>query len=447
MEMKLLSCLPVLLLIVLIMITHRMTESMFAAALLAAILAYGKDFLNGFVGMLYQTLSNSSFQLLLIVSCSFGGMIMLLEKSGSMYGFRKCMVRLCTTPARTMVLTWLLGGIVFIDDYLNALAVAVSMRGLSDHHRIPREHLAYTINCMGACVCVLIPVSSWSAFAMGSLTDYGLTASYYYKAIPYMFYPICCIAISLLLACRKFPLLGGMRKAYQRVAGGGSLLPDAAVEEELTEPSQEEMGKASIWDFLIPMICLFVGTICFGQNIVIGILLALASMFLLLCGRRRMGIQAFTDCFMKGVQDMVPLLLTITLGFAMQSAMEKMGFTDFLLSLCSQNLQVEILPLAAFVVVALAAFFAASFWVLIVLTFPIFIPLARTMGGSIPLIIAAIMSGVALGSQACIFSDSVFMVASGTGVSNDDQFRAILPYVAIGAVLAGILFLIAGFLQ
>ena len=56
------------------------------------------------------------------------------------------------------------------------------------------------------------------------------------------------------------------------------------------------------------------------------------------------------------------------------------------------------------------------------------------------------MSGVALGSQACIFSDAVFMVASGTGVSNDRQFRAILPYVAIGAGLAAIGYLILGFL-
>lgn len=371
MRKGLIACLPVIMLIALVMLTHRMTESMFAASLLTAILAYGNKFLSGYVEMIYSALSNSSYQLLLMVACSFGGMIMLLEKSGALYGFQRFMVRFCTTPVRTMVLTWILGGIIFIDDYLNALAVAVSMKGVADYHKIPREHLAYTINCMGACVCVLIPVSSWSAFAIGSLADYGLKVTDYYKAIPYMFYPFCCLLISLLLACRKFPLLGDMKKAYKRVEEGGSVLPVHTAVEDMQEPSENQLAQSSVWDFLMPMICLFVGMVGSDSNIMIGILLAVGA----------------------------------------------------------------------------AAFFAASFWMLIVLTFPVFIPLAQSMGIDPSLVIAAIMSGVALGSQSCIFSDAVFMVASGTGVTNDDQFRTIFPYVAIGATVAGILFLIAGFLQ
>lgn len=446
-EKGFISCLPVIVLIILVMATHRMTESMLISSLLAAVLAYGTDFLSGYVEMLYQALSNSSYQLLLIVACSFGGMIMLLEKSGSLFGFQRFMIRFCTTPQKTMVLTWLLGGIIFIDDYLNALAVSVSMKGLSDHYKIPREHLAYTINCMGACVCVLIPVSSWSAFAIGSLADYGLCASDYYRAIPYMFYPFCCLIISLLLACGKFPLIGDMKKAYARVAQGGSVLPQNTAAENLQEPTEEQKKQASIWNFLIPMGCLFAGMVCFGSNIIVGILLALASMFALYCIKGKMKITEFTDYFIDGITDMVPLLLTITLGFAMQNAVEQLGFNEFVLAVCSQTLSVEWIPVIAFLAVGMAAFFAASFWMLIVLTFPIFIPLTQVMGGNTALVIAAIMSGVALGSQACIFSDAVFMVASGTGVTNDDQFRTILPYVAIGTVAAATLFLIAGFLQ
>ena len=275
------SCLPVMVLIILVMISHRMTESMFIAALLAAFLAYKQDFLQGYVEMVYNALSNPSYQLLLIVSCSFGGMIKLLEKSGSLFGFQRVMVRFCTTPHRTLILTWILGGIIFIDDYLNALAVSVSMKGLSDHYRIPREHLAYTINCMGACVCVLIPVSSWSAFAIGSLADYGLKASDYYKAILYMFYPMCCLIISFLLACGRFPLVGDMKKAYERVKTGGSVFPENSVSEDLKELTEKQMSGASVWNFLIPMICLFAGMLCFESNIIIGILLALAAMFVL----------------------------------------------------------------------------------------------------------------------------------------------------------------------
>ena len=443
----LIACLPVLVLIVLVMITRRMVESMFVASLLAAILAYGSDFINGYIQMLYAALSNESFQLLLIVACAFGGMITLLEKSGAMFGFQKKMVRLCTGPRKTMVLTWLLGGIVFIDDYLNALAVSVSMKSLSDYYRIPREHLAYTVNCMGACVCVLIPISSWSAFAIGSLGDYGLGAGDYYRAIPYMFYPFCAIVISLLLACRKFPLLGSMKKAYQRVENGGPLLDEGQPVEEIGDVPEEVKKKASIWNFLIPMVCLFAGVLLFDNNIVAGILLALASMLVLYCIKDRMKITVFTDHFVNGVTGMVPLLLAVMLGFAMQDAVADMGFNEFVLSLCSENILPQILPAVIFLLVGLAAFLAASFWMLIVITFPIFIPLAQVMGIDPSLIIAAVMSGVAMGSQACIYSDAIFMVASGTGVSNGNQFRSIIPYIGIGVVAATVLFLIAGFLQ
>lgn len=443
----LISCIPVFTLIVLVLITHRMAESMFVASMLSAVLAYKSEFFSGYVELIYKALSNSSYQLLLMVSCLFGGMIMLLEKSGSMYGFQKCLSRFCTTPVRTMIFTWLLGGIIFIDDYLNALTVSVSMRGLSDYHKIPREHLAYTINCMGACVCVLIPVSSWSAFAIGSLADYGLGASDYYKAIPYMFYPLCCIVISLLLACRKIPLIGSMKRAYQRVEESGRVLSEKNVKQKMEEPSENLLDKSSVWNFLIPMICLFVGTVGFENNIILGIMFALFSLFFLLCVKGKMKTSEFTDLFIDGIKEMIPLLVTITLGCVMQSGMEKMGFNDYISSVCSKTLNVKILPLVAFLMVAIAAFFAASFWILIVLTFPIFIPIVQSMGGNPLLIIAAVMSGVALGSQACIFSDAVFMVASGTGVSNEDQFRAIFPYVAIGATIAGIMFLIAGLLQ
>lgn len=41
-------------------------------------------------------------------------------------------------------------------------------------------------------------------------------------------------------------------------------------------------GLAPLW-ILIPMICLFVGMLAFENNIVTGILLALANMFVLYC--------------------------------------------------------------------------------------------------------------------------------------------------------------------
>lgn len=60
-----------------------MTESLFISSLVAAILTYKQHFLTGYVELIYESLANESFQLLLIVAASFGGMIVLLEKKAA----------------------------------------------------------------------------------------------------------------------------------------------------------------------------------------------------------------------------------------------------------------------------------------------------------------------------------------------------------------------------
>lgn len=446
MDYGFLSCVPTLVLIIGIMCTKRMLESLVVSTLLGAVLVYRQHFLTGYVDLMFQALANPSFHMLIIGAVCFGGMILLLERSGAMLGFRRLLERFCTNGKRTMVLTWLLGAIVFIDDYLNALAVSVSMKGVSDHHRIPREHLAYTVNCMGACVCVMIPVSSWAVFAMSTLGQYGLDATAYYRAIPMMFYPICAIVICFLVAVRRFPLLGAMKQAYQRVDSGGAVMPDLPDGSAPQLEADETIKESSAWNFLLPMIALVATMLLCGNNIAVGMMVALALMLVMYRGQKLMSVREFSDSFVAGGASTAPLLLDIGMTFILQAANEQMGFTNYLVQLFSQHLSPALLPAIAFVMVAFTAFMAASFWPLILITFPIFVPLAMEMQINPSLVIAAIMSGVALGSQACVYGDAVFMVATGTGVPNAIQVRAIMPYVLTGAALATMLFLAAGFL-
>ncbi|MGL4284338.1 MAG: hypothetical protein ACRCSI_12240 [Eubacterium aggregans] len=190
-----LTGIPILILIVFVLKTQRITEALLLSSIVATVFVFGNDFFNGYMTFLFQVLSNESFQLLVIVSICFSGMISILEKSGAMLGLQTEIKRICKGPKSTLVLTWLLGGIIFLDDYLNALAVSATMKGLSDEYGIPREHLAFSVNCMCACVCVLIPVSSWSIFAIGCLSPYDLIYLNYYHAIPYMLYPIFTVLI------------------------------------------------------------------------------------------------------------------------------------------------------------------------------------------------------------------------------------------------------------
>lgn len=75
---------------------------------------------------------------------------------------------------KTLIGTWILGIIVFVDDYLNCLAVGAAVRPLSDEYKISREMLSYIINSTGVVVCAIVPISTWGAFMGGLMGSSGL---------------------------------------------------------------------------------------------------------------------------------------------------------------------------------------------------------------------------------------------------------------------------------
>ncbi|WP_343222629.1 hypothetical protein [Marinobacterium ramblicola] len=60
------------------------------------------------------------------------------------------MARRIKSKRGTMLTTCVLGILVFIDDYLNSLAVSASMKTLTDKYRISREKLAYLVDSTAA---------------------------------------------------------------------------------------------------------------------------------------------------------------------------------------------------------------------------------------------------------------------------------------------------------
>lgn len=440
MPQELLGGIPLVILIVGALLTKRIIEPAFLSSAVSVFLLYKEDFFHGYLTKMYEVLGNPSFQLLIIVGVGFTGSSALLERSGAMLGFRTILEKWCKSRVSCLFFTWLLGGIIFIDDYLNALAVSAAMKGISDKLRVPREHLAYTVNCMGACVCTLLPFSSWAVFAVGCAGEQGLGMDDYIRAVPLMFYPICAILISLLLALGRFPRIGELRRAYARVDGGGPILAEAG---EKAEKDIQEQTAPPVY-FLVPMLALIAGMLVFDKDIIVGLLIGLTVMLVMYRIKGLMDIHTFFDTFLNGSAAITPMLITIYVTYIMEMCIEEMGFTAFLTEQMSRAVPGALLPVIAFLSVAGITFFAASFWTLIVIAFPIFLPMAAGMGVYQPLVIGAVMSGVALGSQACLYSDAVFMVAAGTDVPNDTQFRVVVPYVVMGVIPAAVLFLAAG---
>jgi Na+/H+ antiporter NhaC len=442
------STIPILVLIIGVLITKRMLEMLFLSTIVGSIIVYKGGFFSGYIELLYGTLAGTSFQFLFLILLFCGPMITLYEKSGSMLGFSNIVSKVSKTRRSSLFYTWVLGVIVFIDDYLNALAVAAAMRKITDNLRVPREHLAYTVNSTGACVCVIVPFTSWAAFAIGCMSEYDLNFGDYLSAIPFMFYPWAAVIISLLTAIGVFPKIGALKKAYQRVDEGGetTLPPDKSGAKPIVSMEvSTDVKPSNPLNFLVPIIVLVVTMIIFDNDMIHGLIAALVAQGILYLAQRIMTLTQYMNALLEGITGMANLIFTILIAFMLDGINQHVGFSEYIIGIFTRFISPSLLPALTFLVCAFIAFTSCSFWALIVIGTPVFVPLALGVGIPPAILIAGIMSGTALGSQCCFYSDAVFMTAAGTGVSNVPQVRTAAPYVLIGVVIATIAFLIVGF--
>ena len=104
------------------------------------------------------------------------------------------------TREHGQVMTWLLGLVVFFDDYANTLLVGSTMRPVSDRLRISREKLAFLVDSTAAPVAGLAIVSTWVGFEVGQIgTGFGTTGhpkpmltTCSWRRSPFGFIRFCC---------------------------------------------------------------------------------------------------------------------------------------------------------------------------------------------------------------------------------------------------------------
>lgn len=142
-------------------------EPLIAGTVVAYIIISGWSFPTAWMGAFFEVASNRDHQWVFMVCALFGSLIALLGASHGTLGFSKFLGRLCRGPKTTLLVTWIMGILIFVDDYLNIMTLSTSMRKLTDQQKIPREALSYVIDSTGAPVCALLPFSTWAIFFSG----------------------------------------------------------------------------------------------------------------------------------------------------------------------------------------------------------------------------------------------------------------------------------------
>jgi len=439
---------PTLVVLVLAVLSKRTIEPLVGGTVVGLAMLAPSELLTNFTDVILTVMQDETIGWVIMVCGLMGGLIAVLARIGGASAFGRLASRRVRTRASALLATWLLGLAVFIDDYLNALAISSSMKRLTDRFRVSREMLAYVVDSTAAPICVLVPLSTWTVFFAAVLEDSaaaetGQGLSVYIGAIPYMFYAWAAVAIVPLVIVGAIPVFGPMRKAEGQVRlpeGSGGSLPGA----EGVAALRTEL-RGAVLNFLVPILALVGFTWYLGADILKGVTVALALTLVLVAAQRLLSVTEMFDTILEGFKSMLLPLGTVVAGFMLKEVNDQLGLAPYVIGVVQPLMTAEFLPLVTFLTIALIAFASGSFWGIIVVAMPIVIPLAAAVNADLSLVIGALISASAFGSHTCFYGDSTVLSAHGSGCGAIDHALTQLPYALLAAGAASVAFIIAGY--
>ena len=381
---------------------------------------------------------NETIAWVIIVCGLMGSLITLLMRVGAASAFSRTLSSKAQNSTSALLYTWLLGVVVFIDDYLNALAVGSSMRKVTDKFKVSREMLAYVVDSTAAPICVLVPVSTWAVFYAGLFMDAGYAESgqgmaLYISAIPYMVYPIAAMLLVPLVAVGIVPALGMMKSAEQRATEGSAPLPIDEGEEESLVDTED---RVRIYHFVLPIVALLGFSIWYDLDVQIGVIMSVAVTIILFGAQRLMAWTQMFDAVIDGIKIMLPALTMVVMAFVFNEVNDMLGLATYVIENVAPLMTPLMFPALTFLTIALISFATGSSWGVFAIAIPIILPLAESVGVSIPLAIGALVSASAFGSHACFYSDATVLAAQGSGCDVMDHALTQIPYALIAAAIS-----------
>lgn len=448
----LLSLLPTLLVLVVAVVSRRPFESMIAGCVAGLVMLNPFDLISPFADNMSAVLGNETIIWIVLVCGLMGGLIQLLEISGCLDGFSEWLQKIIKSRRQSLLATFALGVIVFIDDYLNCLAVSTSVKKLTDVYNVSREKLAYIVDSTAAPMCIIVPISTWAVYFAGLLEENGVATdggglTLYISAIPYMAYAWFALIIVFLVAYGILGDWGPMKKAEKR-AKAGNPVPEDFVEQQLVsnvKAKRKLSFKANIINFAFPMILLVISTVYFEVDLLRGALLTCAITVIIYWIQGILSFETQVEAIFTGFKVMLYPLSTVVGGFFLKAINDELGMTTYVIEAITPYMTIVIFPAVIFAVMAFLTFATSSSWGLYVLAMPIVFPISLALGVSTPLMIGALLSASSFGSHACFFSDSSLLAAQGAGCSPMQHAFTQFPYAMLGAGLAFVTFIGLGY--
>ena len=462
------ALLPPLIAIGLALITKEVYSSLFIGILSGALL-YSNFSFTGTVDSvinegLISAVSGSAGIFIFLVE--LGIIVALINRAGGSAAFGKWAQTHIKSRVGAMLATFLLGVLIFVDDYFNCLTVGSVMRPVTDSKRISRAKLSYLIDATAAPICMIAPISSWAA-AVASYAEEGEGLSLFIKAIPYNFYSLLTLVFIVAICLMRFDY--GPMKLHELNAIQNNDLYTSGEKNESVEVIPSQKGR--VIDLILPVVILiiscvfgllYVGGILEGENFVnafantdatVGLpwggLVALVLIIAYLLIRRIISFKESMEAVPQGFIAMVPAILILTFATALKNMTSGLGAKYFVGDLMAGQAETlgAFLPAIIFLVACVLAFATGTSWG----TFGILIPIVTAIFpvGSELLIIgmSACLAGAVCGDHCSPISDTTIMSSAGGQCNHLNHVSTQMPYAMTVAVISFVMFTISGFVQ
>ncbi|MBQ4623844.1 MAG: Na+/H+ antiporter NhaC family protein [Clostridia bacterium] len=474
------SLVPPLIAIVLALITKEVYSSLFVGILVGALLYSNFNVVATVDSMLQEGLiaAVSGTAGIFIFLVILGIMVALINQSGGSQAFGRWAKDHIKSRIGAMLCTFVLGVLIFIDDYFNCLTVGSVMRPVTDAQKISRAKLAYVIDATAAPICMIAPISSWAA-AVSEYTSGVVDASgeeisslaLFIKAIPYNYYSLLTFVFIIAIALMKFDF--GPMKKHEANAMNGDLFTFGT--EVASNEADAGNAKGRIVDLLLPVIVLIVISIfamiyvgefysvdsdyykdfvgAFGNTdatlaLPLAGIVALLITVIYFIARRLVSFKEAMKAVPKGFIAMVPAILILTMATALKNMTGLLESDAFVKNaLANAGALHNFLPAIIFLVACAIAFATGTSWG----TFGILIPIVLSVfpAGSELMVIgmSACLAGAVCGDHCSPISDTTIMSSAGAQCEHVNHVSTQLPYAITVAAVSFVGYLISGFVQ
>ena len=464
------ALLPPIIAIGLALISKEVFSSLFIGILSGAILASDFDFLKTVDTVVNDGLISAASGTagIFIFLIELGILVALVNKAGGSRAFGEWAKTHVKSRIGAALCTFVLGILIFIDDYFNCLTVGSVMRPVTDKHKISRSKLAFLIDATAAPICMIAPISSWAAAVSQYAAD-GEGLNLFVMAIPFNFYSILTLVFVVCLVLMKFDF--GPMKKHEENAMNGDLFSGAQI---TSNDNIDASERGRVFDLIIPiivlLICSFFALVYVGGMLTEGGeyygdfigafgntdatvalpwagLITLIITFIYMVIRKTMTFKECMNAIPKGFIAMVPAILILTFATALKDVSGILGAKYFVGDMMRSfpPYLASLLPAVIFLVACVLAFSTGTSWG----TFGILIPIVQAMfPANDPLFvvgISACLAGAVCGDHCSPISDTTIMSSAGAECEHINHVSTQLPYSIYVAIISFICFVVAGF--